>query len=689
MVTKYNGREIAIIGMACKFPDANSPEKYWEHLSQGKTAVKYLDASTTDTSIPKELTENPNYVNAHIPLEDSLLFDAAFFDFNPKEAALMDPQHRLFLETCWEAMERSGYKVLDNNNVGVFSGCAPSSYILNMMRTHPHILNNADFFQSSFVNDKDYLATRASYKLGLTGPSIGIQTACSTSLVTVHYACQSLLMGECDMAIAGGSSIRFPENVGYVYQKGQILSPDGQCRPFDKDASGTIFGNGLGVVVLKRLEDALEDNDIILSTIKASAVNNDGNQKIGYTAPSIQGQTMVIKEALEMAEVSANNIGYIETHGTGTVLGDPIEIEALHKAYGEEITAEHEFLIGSVKPNIGHLDTAAGIAGLIKSVLMLQHQEIPPSLHFNTPNPKIDFDNIPFRVTDKKTNWETTPNQSRMAGVSSFGIGGTNAHVILEEHITKPVQSHDKPSLIVLSAKTEKALQQMIKNLVNHLEKYPQQQLQNIAYTLQVGRVTFSSKIAFIANNTSELQVLLNKGIQDLINVSSNVNNSENSYWSAIAEQWLVGESIDWNLLYAEKDVKRVCLPTYPFERNYYGVETLEKSTEATSERTAYTNKIYAAPEGKLETDISARLCDILGFQEIGRDDDLYELGLDSLNVTQLMSWIHNTYRIELDFEDVLESTTVAGIASIITEQITTMLAAMSEEEATEFLQLL
>src|SRR6266567_1088920 len=429
MTPSSNG--IAIIGMAGRFPKARDVEEYWKNLCQGVEGISFFSNEEVEgMAAPRD---NTRYVKARGMLEGADAFDAAFFGINPREAEIMDPQHRLFLECAWEALESAGYcPEKFKGAIGVFGGMSMNTYLANNLRGHEELMAQVGEYQAMLANDKDFLTTRVSYKLNLKGPSLNIQTACSTSLVAVSVACQNLLNYECDMAVAGAVSVTFPQKKGYPYREGGILSPDGHCRTFDAKAAGTVAGEGVGIVVLKRLQEALEDRDVIYAVIKGFAVNNDGSLKVGYTAPSVEGQAEAIATAQAMAGFAPESISYIEAHGTGTLLGDPIEIEGLRKAFQNGSEAKKSCAIGSVKSNIGHLDTAAGVAGLIKTALGLHHKMLPPSLHFETANPKIDFANSPFYVNDKLREWSVDKGPRR-AGVSSFGIGGTNAHVVLEE----------------------------------------------------------------------------------------------------------------------------------------------------------------------------------------------------------------------------------------------------------------
>jgi acyl transferase domain-containing protein len=487
---------IAIIGMAGRFPGAKNLSDFWQNLRDGVESVSFFsDQELTASGIEPALFGDPKYVKAKAVLDNVELFDPAFFGVNPREAEIIDPQHRLFLECAWEALESAGCNPETyEGSIGVYAGVSMNTYLLNNLLSNKALIEAVGAYQTMLGNDKDFMPTRVSYKLNLKGPSIVVQTACSTSLVAVQLACQSLLSYQCDIVLAGGVSIRTPRKAGYLYKEGMILSPDGHCRAFDAKAQGTIVGEGAGIVVLKRLADALADRDCIHAVIKGGAINNDGSLKVGFTAPSVDGQAEVIAMAQAVAGVDADTISYVEAHGTATPLGDPIEIAALTKAFRASTHRKRFCAVGSVKTNIGHLDAAAGVAGLIKTVLALKYRMLPPSLHFETPNPNIDFDNSPFYVNARLGEWNTGGTPLR-AGVSSFGIGGTNAHVIVEEAPPLEASGPSKPwQLLVLSAKTGAALENMTENLVHHLKAHPNLDLADIAYTLQLGRRTFGHR---------------------------------------------------------------------------------------------------------------------------------------------------------------------------------------------------
>jgi phthiocerol/phenolphthiocerol synthesis type-I polyketide synthase E len=498
--------DVAIIGMACRFPGAANAGQFWQNIRGGVESVSFFtDDELMHSGVARDVLRNPSYVKAKAILDGIEMFDAPFFGMTPRETEITDPQQRVFLECAFEALENAGYDAEAYEGlIGVYAGMGREGYAQNLYAV-AGVTQSVGDLRFHIGNDKNHLATFASYKLNLRGPSLSIQTACSTSLVAVHLACQSLVGGECDIALAGGVSIDIPQKSGYFYQEGGILSVDGHCRSFDERASGTVGGSGVGLVVLKRMADALADGDLIQAVIKGSAVNNDGSSKVGYTAPSIDGQAKVIAEAQFIAGIPAETITYIEAHGTATQLGDPVEIAALTQVFRKETAKKNFCAIGSVKANIGHLDTAAGVAGIIKTVLALKHGYLTPSLHFEKPNPRIDFENSPFYVNTKLSEWKSngTP---RRAGVSSFGMGGTNVHIIVEEAPQLPVSGPSQPcQLIVLSAKTETALKAAAKNLVADLKDWPAANLADVAYTLQVGRRALSHRLALVGRGHDDV----------------------------------------------------------------------------------------------------------------------------------------------------------------------------------------
>lgn len=528
-----HANDIAIVAVALRVPGARDPEQFWHNVRAGVESVRaYDEEELTAAGVSSAELANLNYVRAGAPLDGMELFDAEFFGFGPKDAAIMDPQHRQFLECAWEALERSGHVPSRfEGAIGVFAGCGMGSYFAHNILSNRDLVESVGLFLLRHTgNDKDFLATRASYCLDLRGPSVNVQTACSTSLVAVHLAVQSLLSGECDLALAGGVTIEFPHRQGYLYHEGEILSPDGHCRPFDHRAQGTVFGSGAGVVALRRLSDAIADGDSVVAVIKGSAVNNDGARKVGYLAPSVDGQAAAVVEALSIADVRADSIGLLECHGTGTAMGDPIEIAALRQAFARSTERKSFCAVGSVKSNIGHLDTAAGVVALIKAALALQHRVLPPTLNFERANPQIEFEQTAFFVSDRLRDWPAgqTP---RRAGVNSLGVGGTNAFVVLEEaplgaagSVQLPaavaargtgqsgvrrIEVAGAPRLFVMSARNRRSLAEQHKRLLAHWNAHPELDLAAVAHTLWTGRQHFDVRRVFAARSRDEaLRVL-------------------------------------------------------------------------------------------------------------------------------------------------------------------------------------
>lgn len=495
---------VAVIGMAGVFPGASSVNALWDALKAGRELLTWFTPEQLAAAgVPPEEAGDPAYVPVNGVIEDIDRFDATLFGYSPTEASVIDPQHRIMLQVAWTALEDAG-RLRRGERVGVFAGASMNSYLLNHVLTQSGLRDNLGLLQIALGNEKDHLATRIAYKLDLRGPALTVQTACSTSLVAVHLAVQSLLRGECDAALAGAASVVLPQESGYLHSPHDIASPDGHCRAFDKDAHGTVPGNGAAMVVLKRLEDALADGDRIRAVIRGTAINNDGSGKAGYTAPSVAGQTEVIRAALRSAGLRPESIGYVETHGTGTEIGDAVEVAALAAAYKAEGGHPGVCAIGSVKPNIGHLDAAAGVTSLIKAVLAIEEGLIPPSINFSEPNPEIPFEGSPFRVN---TQLSAFPGPGiRRCGVSSFGMGGTNAHVIVEEapSVATAFPEPLEPELVVLSAATEESLRQSIRRLSVHLRDGAPA-LADTAGTLRSGRAVLPHRTATVASDHADL----------------------------------------------------------------------------------------------------------------------------------------------------------------------------------------
>ena len=504
---------LAVVGMAGRFPGAGDLDAFWRNLCNGVESIAVFSREELEAAgVDRALLDDSRYVPARGALEGIELFDAAFFGFNPREAELMDPQHRLFLECAWEALENAGYDALSYaGTIGVFGGMSMTHYLVSHLLAHPEVLAAAGPLQTRIYNDKDFLASMAAFKLGLTGPSVTVQTACSTSLVALCLACQSLLAYQCDMVLAGGVCVTLPQKAGYLALE-SVTSPDGHCRAFDAAAQGTVGGDGVGLVVLKRLADALADGDTIHAVVKGFATNNDGSLKLGYTTPGAEGQVEVVAMAQAVAGVAPETVGYVEAHGTGTPLGDPVEVAALAEVFGTGDDRRGSCALGSVKTNIGHLDAAAGVASLIKAALAVERGVLPPSLHFERPNPRIDFASTPFYVNAELRAWR--PKGPRRAGVSAFAIGGVNAHVVLEEPPRAQEEEDPGPPwlLLPLSARTGDALEAMTERLARHLADRPEASLADAAWTLQAGRRAFGYRRVLVCRDRNDAVACLRGG---------------------------------------------------------------------------------------------------------------------------------------------------------------------------------
>jgi len=502
---------IAVIGMACRVPGARTPEEFWGNMRDGVESVtRFTEEELLTAGVDAEVLRDPDYVPASAVIEGADEFDAAFFGYNPREAETMDPQQRIFVECAWEALEHSGHNPRrTEGNVGVFAGTFMNKYLTTNLNTNARFLRSPMAPLARIFNDKDFLATRVAHLLNLTGPAYTLQTACSTSLVATHVACQSLLSYESDVALVGGVAINVPLKAGYPIADGGLFSGDGHCRPFDVASQGTVPGNGAVVVVLRRLFEALADRDHVYAVIRGSAVNNDGAHKAGFTAPSVDGQAAVIAAAQALAGVGADTIGYLEAHGTATQVGDPIEVAALTQAFQASTQAQGYCALGSVKANIGHLDAAAGAAGLLRTVLALSHSYLPPSINFTSPNPEVKLEQTPFYVPTTGRQWQrgATP---RRAGVSSFGVGGTNAHVVVEEAPEpEPAQPERPWQLVTLSARTRSALDTATRQLAEHLERHPDTRLGDVAFTLREGRHDFDYRRFAVCADTADATATL------------------------------------------------------------------------------------------------------------------------------------------------------------------------------------
>jgi amino acid adenylation domain-containing protein len=511
--TRDRNDHVAIIGMAGRFPGADSVDELWTNLLQGRATTRFFEKDELDPSLDPAETEHPDYVRARGIVQDAECFDHAFFGISKREAEVTDPQQRVFMEVAHAALEDAGCDPdRYEGAIGLYAGSGNTTYFNDLLSKRDDAIQRAGAFLTRLGNEKDFLTTRVSYKLNLRGPSVPVNTACSTSLVAVVMAVEALLTGLCDVALAGGVTIHTPQASGYLYQEGSMLSPDGVCRPFDADAQGTMFNSGVGVVVLKRLEDALAEGDRIDAVILGAAVNNDGSGRMSFSAPSVEGQAEVVARALARASVEPESISYVETHGTATPVGDPIEVQALAQAFGPRAHDEPHCGLGSVKSNLGHIVSAAGVTGLIKAALSLKERRIPATLHFKRPNPELYLETTPFFVVDRLTSWDHGA-RPRRAGVSSFGVGGTNAHVVLQEPPEPVEPGSSRPwQLLALSARTPEALERSCQNLADHLARHPDSNLPNVAFTLNVGRRQFNYRRVLVASTAEQAVEALRTG---------------------------------------------------------------------------------------------------------------------------------------------------------------------------------
>ena len=608
----YYQDSVAIIGMSCQFPGAKDHRAFWENLKAGKESARFLSAAELRAAnVPETLINNPHYVPLQLAIEDKSYFDPLFFNISPKNAALMDPQFRQLLLHSWQAVEDAGYVPKAMPETGVFMS-ASNSYYQTLLNTSQSV-GESDEYVAWLLSQGGTIPTMVSYELGFKGPSVFVHTNCSSSLVALASACKSLHQNEVEYAVVGAATIAARDNVGYVYQPGLNFSSDGHCKTFDAAADGLIGGEGVAVIVVKKALAAINDGDHIYALVRGVAVNNDGADKAGFYAPSTNGQADVIQKALAATGIDPSSIDYVEAHGTGTKLGDPIEVAALTEVY-RRYTTEHQYCaLGSVKPNIGHMDTAAGLAGCIKVALSLQHGLIPPSINYHTPNPEIDFERSPFYVVDQLKTWTSTV-EPRRAALSSFGIGGTNAHAILEEYSApvapaSPLHSRldDDRYLIPLSAKNDNRLYALGENLLAFLDGTDQDSIdiERLTYTLQIGREAMTSRVMFVCQTIQQLaeqlqhfverkgsspdyfKGLANKVANDDIGFLTDDEDSrllintwlsKNKY-EQLAKFWVKGGHVDWSLLYRGRLPQRISLPTYPFAKERYWPEAAAADT--------------------------------------------------------------------------------------------------------------
>lgn len=738
----FNGMEIAVVGMAGRFPGAENISQFWDNLRQGKESITFFTAGQLlHAGIHPHLLSRSNYVKARAKIDRIEYFDASFFGYTPTEAVVMDPQLRFLHHCCWEALEDAACVPSGTGgSIGVYIGVGDN---FEWRKRAAGLIDSGaagDAFSANLLVLKDLFSTHISYRLNLTGPSSVISASCSTSLVAVHNACRGLLGGECDVALAGGVFIYVPQETGYLYHEGMLQSPDGHCRAFDQNAAGTVTGSGAGIVALKRLEDALEDGSAIYAVIKASSVNNDGRRKIGYTAPSVEGQAEAVSIACQLAEVDPRSISFIETHGTGTPLGDSLEIKALAANMdtipggNSSHTDSRRIAVGSVKTNIGHLDSASGIAGFIKTVLVLVNRLIPPTLHFNAAHPEIRMQDTPFYVNTSAVELgepRHTPNIPPLrAAVNAFGIGGANAHVILEESPLNRLnnEQHIKPVLFLLSARTETALLRMAANLCDYIRREPGVSLEKIAYTLQTGRTFFSRRLYFTCSTLSQAverlsnptaaPVRRNSGgqtgtqaeprvpsphIKQLIeqeepvfdpNAAGRILPGDSGDYTAhydtlltaLGEMWLDKQDINWRALYGDSPPGLLHLPTYPFESKHYWPDfPFDQDSQTGKQHPGDANRgqsaqavdiplhprpelrtPYAEPRNRTEKRLAEIWKQFFGLQQVGIDDQFYDLGGDSLKAGIVINRIHRDLGIRIPLKRFLQHAAIRELAKNI-----------------------
>ncbi|WP_435132414.1 beta-ketoacyl synthase N-terminal-like domain-containing protein [Actinacidiphila sp. bgisy144] len=704
---------VAVVGMAVRLPGADTPEDFWRNLRAGtESLTSSTDEDLAEAGLPPSAAADPARVRTRPVLEGAEFFDAAFFGYSPGDADVMDPQHRLFLECAWEALESAGYdpRGLAERAVSVFGGTGPDSYFLHHLHPHRRAAGpGAGPVQHLLGNSADFLAPRVSYVLDLTGPSVTVQAGCSTSLVAVHLAVQSLLTGESDLALAGGATVYFPQRAGYVHREGGVNSPDGHCRAFDAAAAGTTPGDGVAVLALRRLSDARAAGDPVLGLIRGTAVNNDGGGKAGFTAPAVDPQTDVAAEALALAGLEPADIDYLEAHGTGTPMGDALEVTALAEAYAS--AGPGRLRLGTHKPNVGDTWAAAGAVGLVKVLLSLAHEELPPLANWQRPHPEIDFARTPFRLAAEASAWPRGE-RPRRAAVHTFGIGGTNAHVVLQEAPPAPARPGPpapragRVHVLPLSARSDGAVRAQAARLAAHLERHPELPLDAVAFTLLTGRARFARRAAVLAGDRdgalAALRVLAAGGTPSygpgwaVLRPGGGAAEpaAEESYGEAAALRqaaaWVAGG--EGEPAVAPDGVRqRVVLPTYPFERARHWVAPPPYAGEPGAAgaaagqphpRPALENA-YAAPSDRLEELVAGAWGDALGISGIGRDDNFFDLGGHSLLAAHVTATLRGVLPVPTDATDLLAAPpTPAGHADRLRDRLHTALGALTDDEA-------
>jgi amino acid adenylation domain-containing protein len=645
--------DVAVIGMAGRFPGAPSVGRLWDNLAAGVTSpTAFGDDELRAAGVPEADLRSPSYVRSRFVIDGIDEFDAGFFGVSPHDASHTDPQFRLFLESAWAALEDAGCDpAREPGPVGLFASTSWSTYLAAVASPV------APSYETYLKNDRDYLPTWISYKLDLTGPSMAVQCFCSSSLAAVHLACQSLLVAECDVALAGGVTVAVPSRVGYHHSPAGLWSPDGHCRPYDAEAAGTVVGDGVGVVVLKRLADALRDGSPIDAVIRGSAMNNDGAAKMAYMAPSARGQAEAAVQAHALAEVDPRSIGLVEGQGSSTRIGDSIEVEALTRAF-RTATDERGFCaLGSVKANVGHLDRASGVTALIKAVLALRHERIPPVANLREPNPALDLERTPFYLNDKPVAWPRD-GEPRRAAVSVFGFGGTNVHLVLEEPPAAAAVPSARPwHLLPVAARTPEALERAAAQLAGHLRETPDAELADVAHTLQEGRRAFECRQAIVCRDVDEAVRGLEGGRAEP------VDDPERAELEDRARRWAGGGEPDWAGLYRGEERRRVHLPSYPFERTRHWIEGEPARRPAV--RTGSAGATRAAPAGALGERVAAAVAEALGLESVDPDASLFELGGDSMTATSIVARLQEDLGVELPLGAYLEDPRPARLVEL------------------------
>ncbi|HEX3529246.1 MAG TPA: thioester reductase domain-containing protein [Thermoanaerobaculia bacterium] len=659
---------IALIGMAGRFPGASGIDRFWRNLIARTESIRIFSREELEASgVPPRIYSDPAYVAAKGALdEDVALFDPRFFGMSPREAALVDPQHRALLECAWEAFEDAAYDPRQfPGRIGSFAGAGKNTYLLFNLAPREDLAASADVYAILAGNEKDYLASRLAWAFGLEGPSISVQTACSSGLVALHLAVQSLLSFECDMALVGGVAIDVPQFGGYHYREEAMLSRDGRCRPFDAAASGTVFGNGVAAVVLRRLEDAVADRDAIRGVVLGTASNNDGDRKIAFGVPSLEGQTDVAVEALAVGGVDPATVGYVETHGTGTAIGDRIEFEALRAAYGPQPAGS--CLLGTLKANIGHLGAAAGLAGLIKAVLALESGLIPPAAGFDHPALGLDFDRSRFSLNTAPAPWPLPG--PRRAAVHSTAIGGSNAHVILEEPPPRSAGPEDRSHfLFLLSASSSAGVKQFAERLSKTLGDPPipsALSAADVEWTLQAGRRPLAFRRAIVARDLAELKLALDRiDATELPQTTSGSPAGASSDLAALGDLWCQGKEIDWRALPGRPPAHRVHLPARPFEWVRCWVEPSAIPAEPSA--AAELDEREETTPRQVDAGLAALFEENLGLGPLRQDDDFFQLGATSMDILSLTAAIEETFNLRLPSGAILRHPTLAGMAEVI-----------------------